>query len=218
MKIKLSQRCFSNAKTIFFDVISTKFRPGIFKGSLNLVYIIFEKVAINFRIFLDSYIEMYDEIVNKEIKLANISKKDKILVIGAGSIPATSVQIAKTINANVVSIDIDKSAIINAKKLVEHLGLSDKLIMETADGSNYFFEKFDVIFILYGITKNIELFNNLSKRIRTGTRIIFRSVFDKEKNTIKSNVDLSELFVIKNITKSVKIPPVASVLLLKKEN
>jgi precorrin-6B methylase 2 len=218
MKTNLSQRCFSTAKTIFFDVISTKFRPGLLKGSLNLIYVIFEKVAINFKILSESYIDMYDEIVGKEIKLANISNKDKILVIGAGSIPATSIKIAEKINASIISIDIDESAVINAKRIVKNLGLSDKLEMKTADGINYYFEKYDVIFILYGITNNIELFENLSKKIRVETRVIFRSVFDSENNTIKSDINLSDLFVIKKIIKSEKIPPVASVLLLKKEN
>lgn len=218
MTKKISEKCFSFAKTIFFDVISSNFRAGAFKRSLDLSYVVLEKIAYNFETFTSNYIDMYCEIVEKEIKLANISSKDIVLIIGSGSLPATSILIAKKSDAKVISIDIDKVAIDKANKLVKRLDLSDKLEIIHADGRYYNFENFDVIFALYGIRQLDEIFKELSTKIKPNTRIIYRSVFDKETDTIKSKIDLSKYFILKDIVKSEKIPPVASVLLLKKDS
>ncbi|MCK4365177.1 MAG: class I SAM-dependent methyltransferase [Thermoplasmatales archaeon] len=217
MAMKLSEKCFSFAKTVFFDIISSKFRAGSLKRSLDLSYVIFEKIAYNFEIFSSNYINMYCEIVEKEIRLANITSKDNVLVIGAGSLPATSVLIAQKSGASVVSIDVDKAAINKANVLIKRLDLSDKLKLVHADGRYYDFEKFDVIFVLYAIKQLDEIFEKISKKIKTDTRVIYRSVFDKETNTIKSRIDLSKFLEVKNIVKSENISPAASALLLKKD-
>ena len=71
---------------------------------------------------------------NKEINLANVTKDDRILHIGCGSIPATSVLLAKKTGSEVTGIDNDFSSVKQAqsyviKKSVRYYILKVRLIL-----------------------------------------------------------------------------------------
>jgi len=141
MSKRVIERFFSFAKRMFFDEISTKFHPGSAKKFMDL----------------SNYLKMYQELVDKETEMANISSKDLILVIGCGSLPITAVLISMKTKAHVIAIDRDHKAVKDAIKYIKRLHLEGYIEIEHADGLFYPLNKFDAIFLLYGVTRQEEL-------------------------------------------------------------
>lgn len=216
MAKRVIERFFSFARWIFFEEFSPKFNAVPFKNFVDFAYVIFEKIAYRFDIISSNYLKMYEEIVEKEIKMANISSEDSILVIGCGSLPVTSTLIAMKTKARIVSIDTDHKAILNATKFIKHNNLENIIKLEHVDGLNYPVEKFDVIYISYGVKQQKEIMIYLANKMKKGARIIFRTVIDAQDETLRSPIDLSKWFLVKNSLKSETIIPAGSYLLLKK--
>ena len=106
----------SIARILFFDELGTKFEAKYLKKIMDFLYIIFEKIIIHYPPISDNYLTLYEELVKKEVNLGKINSNDKILVIGCGSLPSTTVLIYFYSKAKITSIDIDKKATFNAKK------------------------------------------------------------------------------------------------------
>ncbi len=214
MKNKLTEKILSFARMIFFDVLSVKFSTSAFKNFMDYAYVVFEKFAYSFEILTEFYIKFYSETVEKEIIMANISTKDKILVIGCGSIPATTILIGKKFK--LISIDKDPIAIKKAKKLIKKLNLEENIRIINADGFKFSLSDFDVIFMLYGIKRQKELLRQLSETIKESTRIIFRTTQDVLDEFVGGKKYLEEIFAIKDSFASDSIYTSFSYLLLKK--
>lgn len=215
MTHRLTDKIFSYSIHIFFEEISLKFQVEPFKNLMNILYIIFEIVACKFKILSENYLKLYDEIVEKEITIAKISPKDKILVIGGGSLPATPILIAKKTKANVISIDKDPNAIKNASKYLKNHNLDGKIKLKHADGKDFPIENFNVIFVSYGIKKNTKILEYLSKYIQYNTLIIYRSTSDSINHIEKKKIYLSTLFKIKDQIESMQFSKTYSFLLQK---
>jgi len=214
---KISEKFFNLFQRLFFEELGKKFRPGTFRNLMNYLYVIFEKSAYQFEFLSEYYLGFYKELVEDEIKLAQITSKDHVLVIGCGSIPATSIIIAEKTNAHITSIDIDSHAISNASLIVKKLKLEDKLILESADGHNYPIEKFDVVFVLYGVKNHDDMLKLIGKNMRDNARIIFRSVLEDGDKKILGINQNNDIFEIKKTKISKKLYPSISCLLVKKE-
>jgi len=217
MTNKKQNRLFSFAKKIFYEDISPRFNVRSFKNIMNLFYVVFEKIVINFEFLSQGYIDMYKEFVEKEVCLANISSKDNVLVIGCGSVPATSILISRNSDPkNIASIDYDLKAIKNAIQFINH-SISDKnLKFEHVDGMNYPVDNFDVIFVLYGIKKTEEILEYLSFKIKDTCRIIFRTTTDSIDKTLREKKLLEKYFKIEKSTYSEELKDTVSFLLVKK--
>ena len=218
MPKRVIERFLSFSRRMFFKEISAKFRPGSAKKLMDISYIIFEKVAHKFDIISTNYLKMYRELVEKEVKMADISSDDLVIVIGCGSLPATSVLIAMETEAHVVSIDTDGRAVEDAYKFVRNLHLEDRIKVEHADGLFYPLKEFDVIFLLYGVKRQEEIFKSLADSMKNNARIIFRTVIGIQDETMKSSIDLSKWFLIKDTAKSDTLSPAGSYLLFKKDS
>jgi precorrin-6B methylase 2 len=201
---------------MFFDNISAKFRPGSCKKLIDFSYVIFEKVATKFNIISSNYSNMYQEVVDKEIKMAGISAKDKVIVIGCGSLPITAILVAMKTKAHVVAIDKDTKAVKEAAKFIRNHQLDELVVIEHADGKSHPLNNFDVIYLSYGLNKD-EIFGILNKNSKKDARIIFRTVIGSEKDKKKSIAELSKLFIVKDSIKSETLPPSGSYLLLNKK-
>jgi len=212
------QRClFSFAYIIFLNYISPKFHTSSFKKFMDYTYIIFEKIAVNFEMLNICYINLYQELVEKEVKLSNISYDDSVLIIGCGSIPATSILVSKKSNAKkIVSIDYDLKAIKNAIKFTNSSNFNKNLKFEHANGQNYSVKTFDVIFILYGIKKQDKILEYISKNLKNTTRIIFRTTNDSLIHILGGKGFLEKYFKIEKSICSEKLNDTISFLLKKK--
>ena len=216
MPLKITERLFSFTRYIFFEGISVKFPPGSAKKLMDLLYVIFEKVTVKFDLISSSYLNMYQELVDKEIKMAGISSKDQVLVVGGGSLPITAVLIAMKKKSHVVVIDKDKKAVKDAVNYIIAHQLEDKVEIVCADANEYPSNNFDVIFLTYGLKKKEDIFNSLAKNFKNNSRIIFRTVIGSQKEKEKSIAELSKWFLVKDSINSDNLPPSGSYLLLKK--
>jgi precorrin-6B methylase 2 len=172
---KFINKILSFSRNIFYEKISPKFKKNSLKEIIDFSYVIFEKIAINFNIISLNYLNLYKELVQKEIKMAKITNSDSIIVIGCGTLPSTPLLISMKTNAKIVAIDKDEKAIKRAKTFLSNINFDSKINLKHANGLDYPINDFDVIIISYGV-KNIEkIFDYLFDNIRSDTRIIIRT-------------------------------------------
>jgi threonine dehydrogenase-like Zn-dependent dehydrogenase len=210
-------RLFSFVSNIFYGHISSKFNTGASKNFMDYAYIIFEKIAVNFEIVYMNYINIYQEIVKKEVNISEISSNDSVLIIGCGSIPATSILVSNNSNAKeIIAIDYDLQAVKKATRFADSSIFDKNLKFEHADGLEYPIEKFDVIFVLYGIRKQAEILKYISSKIKYNSRVIFRTTNDSLIKFLGGKDFIDEYFKIEKIIKSEKFSDTVSFLLKKK--
>lgn len=152
------------------------------------IFVLVEKIIINIPFLADKFVKYHDEIVENEIRLANISSDDKILHIGCGSIPATSILIVKKVNALVECIDKDARAVSKAKSYVDSLGLSSNICFSQFNAENYCKIDFDVVIISRGVSNVDKVLENIYSGKST-MRVLVRTVYDNNFgiNKIKNN-------------------------------
>lgn len=193
-----------------------KFRPESLKNLMDLLFVIIEKIGCKFKIISTNYIKIYYELVKKEIKLANIYSKDLVLVIGCGSIPSTPIVLAKETNTQIVALDNDPKAVINAAQYVKNRNFQDKIKIQYGNGINYPVKDFNVIFILYGVKHQSQLLRYVSKNINENIRVIYRAPHYTQSKTQGDESRLSKLFKVKNVVNTKSFVAMDSYLLLKK--
>ena len=198
---------------LMFKVIGPKLRPGSFKHVMDVCFIVFEKMAEHFDVAVSLYLELYEEIVEKEIALAAISDSDRVLVIGCGSLPVTPLLLAKKTKAKIDAIDCDEKAVNDGLKFLTHKNLRDEITLEYADGSGFPAGNFDVIVVLYGVRNQENVFQNLLKTMKPSARIVYRTVLD---NDGKMLIDVSSFFMMKDSVRSYSLGVLDSLLLVKK--
>ncbi len=210
-------RCLSFTSKILFKHIFPKFPTGPFKPLMDFSYIIYEKIAVNFEFLYINYINMYEELVKKEIDISNISSDDSVLVVGCGSIPTTSILLSKHSDARIiVSIDHDAKAVKKAKNLMKSFNFNKNLIFECADLLEYSIKEFDVVFLLYGIKKQKKIMKYVSKNLKNASRVIFRTTYDSLIKFLGGKEFIDRYFDINNSDKSEKFNDTISFLLKKK--
>jgi ubiquinone/menaquinone biosynthesis C-methylase UbiE len=183
---KIVNRILSLSRILFYEEISPKFKKNSLKTFIDYSYIIFEKIAINFNIISLNYINLYRDIVQKEIKMARIKKSDTIIVIGCGTLPSTPILISEKTNAKIVALDKDRKAIDKAKIFLSNIHMDKKIKLIYANGLNYPIEKYDVIILLYGLKDIKKFFSYLYKNIKSNTKIIVRTNNEADINLFKN--------------------------------
>ena len=217
MSLNLTKKFLSFAQRIFFEELGSKFDAKDFKKIMDFLYVIFEKICIKFKTISLYYMQLYQELIDKEIKMANISKPDKVLVIGCGSLPTTSVLIFNKTGSDVTGIDIDPLAIKNASGYLERIEIKDNIKLELADGLTYPIDKYDVIFVLYGIRKHQDILQLIAKNMKESSRVVFRTSISDEVELKNDTKMLSKWFDVKSHIVSKTLFPVGSYLLLKQK-
>jgi len=147
-----------------------------------------------------------------EIKLAKVTSDDKILLIGGGFLPSESMTIVETTDTKVVTIDNNITACKNAEKFVKKKNLSDKIIIENADGRDFPVNDFNVIFIAISVWPINDVFKNLSKNLKKNSRILCKS-YNEDIPGILKKEGLSDNFKIES---QIKNPSTKSFLFVKK--
>ena len=213
---RITEGFFSLFIYIFYRQIGTKFRTDALKFFWDIFFVVLEKIGFKFDVISSNYIKLYDDIVEKEICMAKISSKDRILVIGCGSLPATTALIAMKTKAEITTIDTDLKAAHEASYFFKNLNLERQITVEHADGLKYPISKFDVIFVLYGVQQQKEILNYLAENMQDTTKIIFRTVWDTQGRLSNKSIDVSRLFLVKDHVSSEYLGSVDSLLLLKK--
>jgi tRNA A58 N-methylase Trm61 len=210
------ERLFLVLQDLIFKQIGKKIRTNALKTFMDLFFVLFEKVGCKFDIISDIYMRLYQEIVTKEITVAQISAQDHVLVIGSGSLPATPALIAQHTHAQTISIDKDWRAVKEATQYVKHHHLEDLLSIQCADGLTYPLEQFSIILVLYGVKKPAEMLHHLANNIDRNTRVLYRTITDSQGKIMDKTIDLSEEYHIKDHIHSETLGSFDSFLLMKK--
>jgi cyclopropane fatty-acyl-phospholipid synthase-like methyltransferase len=146
---------------------------------------------------------MRKPVFTKEINMAKITSKDKVLLVGAGILPTETYLIADITKASVVAIDNCKNAVKHAKKYIKKKGLDSLVTIEFADGANFPVKDFDVIFIAINVYPIDSIITNISKNAKNNTKVLCKSFKGDIPETLKS-LNLNHIFQIIEKTKHPK--------------
>jgi len=216
MSTSILERLFSTLQKIIFKQIGKKIPTNALKNIMDLFFMLFEKVGCKFEVISEIYLKLYQEIVTKEITMAQISDQDRVLVIGSGSLPATPAIIAQNTHAQTISIDKDCTAVKEAMQYVTAHHLEQTLSIQYANGLTYPVGEFTVIVVLYGVKQPTELFSHLADHIDQKTRVIYRTITDTHGRIKDKTLDISQHFLIKNQIHTETLGSLESFLLMKK--
>ena len=175
-------------------------------------YSFLELLALKIDSFYYLLRDMRKPVFLNEIKMAKVSAKDKVLFIGGGILPSESMLIAEITNAKVITIDNNVLACRHAKAYVQKKGLSDKVIIEHADGVNYTVQNFDVIFVAINVWPIDTVFRNLSKNMKTNARVLCKT-YRNDILDVFENEDFSKSF---HLESKLENPKTQSFLFIKK--
>jgi len=216
MSTSLLERLFSFLQHLVFHHIGSKIRTNALKDIMDYLFILFEKIGCKFDVVSEIYLKLYKEIVAQEITLAQITKDDRVLVIGSGSLPATPILLARDTSATVISIDKDLQAVKEAIQYLKSKKLDQMLKVECANGLTYPLERFTVIVVLYGVKQPAEMMRYLASRINQTTKVVFRTITDAKGQIRDKTLDLEQHFIIQKQIHTQSLGSFDSFLLMKK--
>ena len=206
----------SNFIALFLKNFSMKMNGLFVKNIADFVFSLGEFVVIKMDKLLPKYIEYYNDIVDEEISMADINDSDKVVHVGCGPVPSTSVLIAQQTNACVTGIDKDAQAIKGASSCIQLLNLNEQIQVQHANALDFSIKGFDVIMVSQGVEPRYEILKNVSRSMKAGTKVLFRTVSNVHGELTDSDMILKEFFTIKKISTHEKHGLLISVLLFKK--
>lgn len=133
-----------------------------------------EKIICSSKRLVSLYGKYYDNIVEKEAKLAKLDKNDRLLCIGGGSVPWTAMLFARLTGARVDVVDTDHGAIYNGQKVVKMFGLADRVRVMRCNGLWMDPSIYDAVHIALQVTPKGQVLDHLNDCCRPGTKIIMR--------------------------------------------
>lgn len=159
------------------------------KNVIDYFYYFFEIIFVNFSFIAKFYVGFHEPYIKKEIEILELSKSDKILHIGCGSIPYTSIIIHKIIGSNVVGIDSDPKMVRSGNNFLKRLDFLEGISIEIGLGEDYNVSDFDVIIISLGVLKQFLILENIVKSMNEKSKIILRRKNLKDDDKIKNLLD-----------------------------
>jgi trans-aconitate methyltransferase len=144
------------------------------KRLINIFYFKFEIFFSYFPFFAELFIKFHEFSVKGEIELYQISPSEKVLHIGCGAIPYTSIVVARETNAKIIAIDNKHKMVNAATNLIKRCNLSDRIKIEFGDGNTYDLSSFDVIFLSFGVTCQELILKHVIDSMKDKSRIYLR--------------------------------------------
>lgn len=140
-------------------------------GSLKRI----EKIGCMFGNFGKLYGKcFYQDMIKKELEMADISEGARVLVIGSGPLPCTGIYLAKK-GFDVLCIDNDREAIKTAQELVEGLDVADNIRFELCDGRDMDYHDQDAIWLTFSVEPKYEIIKKILDEIDKGGKVIYRN-------------------------------------------
>lgn len=208
---------------ILFDIfsfllknVSRKIKAGSLKKLSDYIFVFMEKIVIQFPSFLSAYIIYYEDIVENEIHLAEITKNDTILHIGCGSLPSTSLLIAKKTGAPTIGIDKNPSSVQDARYCVQLVHQENQVQICHANALQYSMNSSKVIIVSQGIEPRYEVLTHIANTIQHDTRVLFRTFSTDKGGITPQDTGLSTLFIIRKTVLHPQHGLLMSILLKKK--
>lgn len=166
-------------------------------------YSFLELLAVKIDFFNDLLVKWRTPVFLKEIKMAKLTSKDKVLHLGCGIFPTASIIIAEETNASVIGIDNNKIALKFAKKVIKRKKLSNLIQIEFGEGTDYDVSCFDVIFIAINVWPIDKVLKHLASQVKKDVRIICRGL-ENDMEGMFTKEPLSKLYSVKRKTSNPK--------------
>ncbi len=199
----------------FLEKIAAKLDYHRLKKFVDFGFILIEKTIVNFDKLHFIYYDIYNDMIANEITLADISKDDKVLHIGCGPIPATSILLTKKSGTQVIGIDKDPRSVNQAHKCVLKSGVSKKVQIKHADAKIFPVDKFDIIILSQGIKEYKEVLEHIARSIKYNTRVIFRTSSLPGGEISQNDLFIKDLFNINKVVAQKKNALLISIMLSK---
>jgi 2-polyprenyl-3-methyl-5-hydroxy-6-metoxy-1,4-benzoquinol methylase len=206
----------SKMLSLFLKNFSLKMNAFSFKKLSDHMFAVAEKFVIKLKKFLPLYVKYYDDMINKEITATKISKSDKVIHMGCGPVPSTSILIAEKTGATVTAIDRNSRSVEEASSCIHLLNLNGRVQIKHADALNFPIEKFDIIIISHGIEPRDEILGYVSRSINDNARVIFRTFSSGDGEITQHDILLKNLFKIDKTVSHENHGLLISVILFKK--
>jgi len=118
----------------------------------------------------------YQDVIQKEIVLANITKDDHILCIGGGVCPFSAILFHQKTKAKVTVIDNNIDCVNKSRKVIKRLGLDEFIQIICQDGSCETLSIADYTVIHFALQVNPmeNVFAYIEKNATPGTRLLVR--------------------------------------------
>ena len=218
-KKMINQKSGSNLFDIFSFLlknISRKIKPGSLKKLSDYIFIFLEKIIVKFPFFLSAYVAYYEDIVEHEIHLAEITTQDTILHIGCGSLPSTSLLICQKKGNRTIGIEKNLSSVRDAQYCVRKMHQEHLLQIIHSNALEYPVDLFSVVFVSQGIEPRYEILSRIANTIQPGTRVLFRTFSSDQGGFLSQDSILTTLFTVRKTVLHPQHGLLMSVLLEKK--
>ena len=206
----------STISAFFLKIIGRNMNAFALKFISDYLFIIVEKIIVKLPSLLQLYITYYEDIVDKEINLVKITKKDTVLHIGCGSIPSTSLLVTQKTGARTIGIDKNILSVQDAQYCVHVVHKENQIQIHHADAQIYTMQSSNVIIVSQGIEPRYEVLEHIANTMEPDTRVIFRTFSSKNGGITTQDAILSTLFTIENIVSHPQHGILISILLYKK--
>lgn len=133
-----------------------------------------EKKVANAPLIPYLYCLPYQQVVRREISLADITADDVVLNIGCGSVPFTAIFLAKLSGARVYAVDNDEEAVKKANIYLKKVGLEKQVTAIYQEGSHKLPMSFTAAVVALQAEPKKDILINLINNSQRGTRFVFR--------------------------------------------
>lgn len=145
------------------------------KTLLDRLYYSYEMLAYHLPFFAAAYIKFHAPSVSKELSLLHIESNARVLHIGCGAIPYTSLLIAQKTGAHVTGIDHKALVVKNATHVLRRYSHTNTIYIARGEGTTYDVSSFDVVIVSYGIAEQERIVRHVISSSKPGTRILVRT-------------------------------------------
>ena len=119
--------------------------------------------------------QRFQRLVQTEVDLASITEKDRVLFIGSGSFPISPILVSQLTFARVDCFDHSEKAVSLSERVMEKLGLSDKIRIINAGGDTQKIYGYNVIMVALLAQPKSEILYNAQFSAPEGTRVNCRT-------------------------------------------
>ncbi|MDM7916351.1 MAG: nicotianamine synthase family protein, partial [Candidatus Eisenbacteria bacterium] len=125
----------------------------------------------------ENYLVRYEELARKEIALAGMTGRDRVLFIGSGPLPITAIEYHRQTGCEVDCVDFSPQAIDTSHEVLGRLRLDSAIHPQLLRGENVPAGGWTVVLVGVLARPKREIFENLARVCPDGCRVLARTTF-----------------------------------------
>ncbi len=121
------------------------------------------------------FYERYEGLLKNESKLAKFDEDTTFVFVGSGPLPLTLIMFSQAFNCNCIGIEIQEDVADLSRKVIDKLGLSDKIQIITGDENTLKEIDFDVVMVAAFAEPKERVFANVWEIVDMDTPVLVRT-------------------------------------------